>query len=289
MKYRPCTYRKQHATRILRKVYNETHPEKPLFPDELSRDEKTWQRPGRSGCSSSLLGWRAPACAAGLSAVDTEQSSQNSSHRLTGTLIERLGYDFISCSFVLTAKYEGKPTCLSTENELKTTHNGGGGAVQKHFPPTFWVLHAGLTTTFTWDRATGDNVHNLLGCTCGVGRAPREHESRRRTGRSRFMCHFEQRRRGRGLGFQRKSRQLTGRRERASTRGTNPRWATQRPWDMEGSLIQASLDFSLSAAFGLYYEAEETLLPSKQVFLPEFLQAGKGEGSKVLSESLVSE
>lgn len=41
MKYRPYTYRKQHATLILRKVYNETHPEKPLFPDELSRDEKT--------------------------------------------------------------------------------------------------------------------------------------------------------------------------------------------------------------------------------------------------------
>lgn len=67
----------------------------------------------------------------------------------------------------------------------------------------------------------------------------------------------------RGLGFQRKSRQLTGRRERASKRGTNSRWATQRPRDTDGSLTQASLDFSLSAAFGLYYEAEETLLSSK--------------------------
>lgn len=43
---------------------------------------------------------------------------------------------------------------------------------------------------------------------------------------------------------------------------------------------QALLDSSLSATFNLYYDAKVMLLSFKQVFLSEFLEAGKKEGQR---------
>ena len=48
-------------------------------------------------------------------------------------------------------------------------------------------------------------------------------------------------------GFQRTSRQFTGRQERANMWGTNSCWATQKQWDTEKLNKQALLGVSISA------------------------------------------